>query len=135
MIPAQVDQITVDWLNEHLDDDIGTIVEVAIEHIGEGVGILGEVARLTLTYADQHSGPATLIAKCQSIHPENVVISQLMGFYEREVNFYSQVAAKLTVRTPHCYIAEMADGGTPFVLVIEAIEGGSMIDQVVGATL
>ena len=39
MIPAQVDEISVNWLNNHLGNDVGTVGDVAIEHIGEGVGI------------------------------------------------------------------------------------------------
>lgn len=135
MIPAQVDDITVEWLNERIGASVGLITDVSIQHIGEGVGILGEVARLQLTYADASNGPPTLIAKCQSAHPENVAISQMMGFYEREINFYNDLAADLDIRTPRCHLAEMAEGGAPFVLLLEEIEEAQMIDQVVGATL
>ncbi|MFK8023065.1 MAG: phosphotransferase [Ilumatobacter sp.] len=135
MIPHQVDDITVDWLNDRIGDRVGTIVDATVDHIGEGVGILGEVARLTLTYAEHDSGPSTLIAKCQSVHPENVAVSQMMGFYEREINFYNDLAGDLGIRTPHLYVADMEDGGAPFVLLLEEIEGATMIDQVVGASL
>ncbi len=138
-IPTQVDAITVEWLNQRLGaaataHEFGEIVDVSIDHIGEGVGILGEVARLTLTYAPDARGPRTLIAKCQSVHPENVAVSQMMGFYEREINFYNDLAADLAVRTPRCHVADMAAGGAPFVLLLEEVAGATMIDQVVGAT-
>jgi len=139
-IPTQVTDITADWLDRRIGsggdpgNGVGAIVAVSTEHIGEGVGILGEVARMTVTYATGESGPHTFIAKCQSIHPENVMVSQMMGFYEREINFYNDLAADLDIRTPRCYAADMADGGAPFVLVLEAIEDARLIDQVVGAT-
>lgn len=71
MTPAQVDQITVEWLNEQLR----------------------EAARLTLTYANHQSAPATLIAKCQSIHPENIARYCLLH------QAWAQVAVPDTVPT------------------------------------
>ena len=40
--------------------DVGRISSVRAEHMGEGVGILGEVARLHLTYEPGSTGPATM---------------------------------------------------------------------------
>jgi len=136
-IPEHVDDISVDWLNLRLADNahIGTIVDCRTEIMGEGVGILGEIARLHLSYADGTSGPPTLVAKCQSLYVENIMLCQMMGFYEREVNFYNQVASTLDLRTPTCHLAAMAEGGAPFVLLMEEIEGARMIDQLEGATL
>jgi len=134
LIPAQIADISVDWLNERLGDTVGTITDASIANIGEGVGILGEVGRITLTYADGETGPATMIAKCQSIHAENVMLSQMMGFYVREVSFYQQLASTVDLRVPQCFIADIADEGVPFVLILEDITGTRMIDQVEGAT-
>lgn len=137
MIPLQTSEITAPWLNEVLagKPGVGTVASVRIEPMGEGVGILGELSRLHLSYADGQSGPATLVAKCQSKFPENVFISSLMGFYTREVNFYNQLSSKTDFRVPFCYHAEAAEGGAPFVLLIEEITGARMIDQITGATL
>ena len=134
MIPHQTTDITADWLNERLGDQFGQIAAVQCEHIGEGVGILGEVARLHLDYADGQSGPATVIAKCQSLFPENVGLSQMMGFYEREVNFYSQLSDQLVMRVPESFVAEVAPEGAPFVLVMEEVTGARMVDQLDGAS-
>ena len=41
MIPPQVGDITVGWLNDKLGEAFGTITEVRSDPIGEGVGILG----------------------------------------------------------------------------------------------
>lgn len=135
MIPTQAADITVDWLNEQLaESDVGEIVAVSAEEIGVGVGILGEVTRLTLSYADGQTGPATMIAKCQSVHAENVMVCQMMGFYEREVSFYREIGGSLPIRVPTAYVADMADGGAPFVLLLEEIVGVRMIDQIEGAS-
>lgn len=137
MIPVQTTDISVDWLNQVLADrgDVGVIRSVRAESMGEGVGILGELSRLHLTYADGQSGPPTMVAKCQSKFPENVFISELMGFYTREVNFYRQLSTTLNLRVPHCYFADAAPSGAPFVLLLEEVTGARMIDQVAGATL
>jgi len=134
MIPAQATDITAEWLNERLGDNFGEIAAVRCEHIGEGVGILGEVARLHLDYGSGHTGPATVIAKCQSLFPENVMISQMMGFYEREVNFYNELADQLSMRVPSCHVAEIAPEGAPFVLVMEEITDAHAADQLDGAS-
>lgn len=99
-MPKQVDEITVDWLNEVLDDEFGSIESIDITRFAEGVGILGELARLTLTYAPGETGPATLVAKCQSPSTENQHLSEMMGFYLREVNFYQHVANRVDIRVP-----------------------------------
>ena len=136
-IPLQSTDITAGWLNEVLAgrDDVGTIATVRVENLGEGVGILGEVARIHLTYAPGNSGPATMVAKCQSLFPANVFVSQIMGFYVREVNFYNDLAPSLSLRVPRSFHAEADPSGAPFIILMEEITGARMIDQIVGATL
>ncbi|WP_419842698.1 phosphotransferase [Candidatus Poriferisodalis sp.] len=136
MIPEHTSDITVDWLNERLADvpGIGTVVGLEREPLGVGVGILGELSRLKLSYAAGHDGPSTLIAKCQSAFEENIAFAQAMGFYVREINFYNQIAPDIALRVPHCYAADMAPGGIPFVLLLEEIVGARMIDQLAGAS-
>jgi aminoglycoside phosphotransferase (APT) family kinase protein len=134
-IPASAADITADWLNEVLDDGAGDVIDVKIENLGAGLGLLGEVTRLHLSYRDANtSGPATLIAKTQSPSPESAFVAQAMGFYDREVNFYRSLADSIDVRTPRCYHADISAEGTPFVLLLEEIAGARMIDQIVGAT-
>ena len=139
-IPERAADITPAWLADVLGDALEPVADVRTEPLGEGVGILAEVSRLRLRYvggddADPARRPATLIAKCPSPHPENVALAQAMGFYEREVNFYRQLASRLVVGVPRCVHADMVDGGVPFVLLLEEITGARTIDQVEGASL
>ena len=55
--------------------------------------------------------------------------------YEREARFYQELASTVAIRVPHCYHADAAPGGAPFVLLLEEVTGARMIDQVAGATL
>ena len=134
-IPAQVADITTDWLNEVLaGSPVGRLESFTAERLGEGVGILGELARITLQYAPGESGPATLIAKCQSPAPENQFLAMAMGFYVREVNFYREVATSLDIRVPQPYFVDAGPDGLPFVLLIEEIVGSRCPDQNEGIT-
>ncbi|MEY2468092.1 MAG: hypothetical protein QOF21_790 [Actinomycetota bacterium] len=130
-IPSSSTDITAEWLNEVLE--FGEVTEVAVENLGAGLGLLGEVVRLRLDYA-RDPGPATLIAKLQSPAPENRFIGQIMGFYAREVNFYRYLADRMDVRVPQCFHAEVAADGVPFVILLEEITGARTLDQIVGAT-
>jgi hypothetical protein len=134
-IPVQVADITLDWLNEVLAGKAGRIASFTEERFGEGVGILGELARLRLTYAAGESGPTTLIAKCQSPAPENIFLAQLMGFYLREVSFYREVADQVSVRVPKAYHVDSGADGVPFVLLLEAIEDAYCPNQIEGISV
>lgn len=134
-IPEQIADISLDWLNEVLAPATGPVESFRVERLGEGVGILGELARLHLTYSTDASGPASMIAKCQSPAPENRFLGEVMGFYLREVNFYKEVAGSLNVRVPHPYHADSSPNGLPFVLLIEDIVGARCPDQIDGITI
>jgi hypothetical protein len=133
-IPHQVAEIDVRWLNEVLGGSIGAVAALELERLGEGVGILGELGRLRLTYEPGQRGPSSLIAKCQSPAPENQFLAQMMGFYQREVNFYQHEAAHVGIRVPHPYHAAIDPSGTPFVLLVEDIAGARCPDQITGIT-
>ncbi|MFN3258473.1 MAG: phosphotransferase [Ilumatobacter sp.] len=137
-IPTQIADITVDWLNEVLGGPtagFGMISSFEAARFGEGVGILGELARLHLTYGDGETGPATIVAKCQSPSPENQFLSQMMGFYLRETNFYRHVAGDVDIRVPRPHYVDAAPDGLPFVLLIEDIQGAVTPDQIAGLSV
>lgn len=131
-IPSQIADIDVAWLNQVLGDEFGAITAVRVERFGEGVGILGELARFHLDYAPGASGPATLVAKCASPSEENQFLAIAMGFYVREVSFYEKLATGLDIRVPDAYHAAVSESGVPFVLLIEDIAGATTPDQIDG---
>lgn len=134
-IPPQVDAISVDWLNEVLGDEFGTIADIDVAHFGEGVGILGELARLSLTYAPGASGPATIVAKCASPAVENQFLAIAMGFYLREINFYREIADGVDIRVPRPYHAAASDTGVPFVLLVEDVRDAATPNQLDGLSV
>ena len=133
MIPSTVNEITTEWLNQVLPEEFGKVADFTWSDLGQGVGILGEVSRLCLSYAPNQTGPKTIIAKCQSPAEENISLCQTMGYYVREVNFYEQGRENFPVRAPNCYFSEIEAEGIPFALLIEEIPEITVMDQIIGA--
>ena len=135
MIPSTVTEVSTDWLNEVLPDEFGKITEFTWSDLGKGVGILGVVSRINLTYRLGETGPETLIAKFQSHAKENVLLCQTMGYYQREVNFYKDVGETFPVSKPKYYFADIDETGTPFTLLVEEIKDAILLDQILGASI
>lgn len=111
-IPACSAAIDPEWLNRVLPASVcdgGTVTAVHAEVIGEGVGLMGEVARLTLTY--EGAGPdavTTMISKVPTMHDSFRMIGNAFGFYRKEHGFYRDAAHRVTMRIPQAY-ANLAD--------------------------
>ena len=130
--PDSISGITPAWLSEVVGAPVRSIEAVTI---GEGVGILGELARLTLDYEDGASGPATVVAKIQSPYAENRAVAMHFRFYEREVSFYRELAADVGIGVPRCYFAEIDIDRAAFTLILEDLGDGRFGDQVAGLDL
>ncbi|MGH8997382.1 MAG: hypothetical protein ACRDYB_15355, partial [Acidimicrobiales bacterium] len=108
-IPSRTEDTTVEFLTEALRSGgvIGgdtSVAEIEHEQIGVGVGIVGQLARLSLRYAGEAPGaPGNVVLKIPSEFPENRAIGNYFHFYEREGRFYREIGEKLTMRTPRCY--------------------------------
>ena len=86
-IPATMDEVTPEWLTAALRQGgcLGQAAVIAAPRvqIGQGVGILGELARITLQYDRSEPGaPRTLIAKIPTADPGGRGIAEMLGFYE-----------------------------------------------------
>jgi hypothetical protein len=115
-----------------LDGD-SEVAEVEHVRIGEGVGLMCNLARLTLRYkGPAHGAPSSVILKVPSNLPENRGVGDHFGFYEREGRFYAEVSESLPVRTPHCYYNHIDVEANEFALVLEDFGGRTMVSQVAG---
>lgn len=122
--PRICSDITPGWLNDTLGDDLlqgAAVSGVGIEIIGEGVGFLGEVARLSLTYDRATDAPTSVIAKLPTNMEGPRFMADLLGFYEKEHQFYADVAPDLRVRVPRCYINIKDEAAEPaaYLLLLE----------------
>ncbi len=135
VIPTTPGQITVEWLSSALHDagalaDATVIERVTVEAIGDLGGVNGETYRVRIAYA-QGDGPASLVAKFPADRQGPRRTAAFQRWYEREVSFYTTLAAGSGVRTPRCYAASIADGGD-YVLLLEDLDAWRQGDQIAG---
>lgn len=137
-LPAGPKELTAGWLSAALreTDTIGEGVSVEsfeTETIAEGVGLLGQLSRVTLRYRNARGDePATLIAKFPAVMQENRDIANALRFYDREVRFYEHIADEVELRTPKRYFSHFdAENGT-FVLLIEDMHPRRVGNQIEG---
>lgn len=129
-IPSCVDELTPGFLGDILGSDVQSI---DLEPIGLEAGILGELARVHLTYGPQAAGPQSVVVKLPTSAAQNRAVGMAFKFYEREVRFYQELAADSGVAVPHCFFSHSAPEREEFVLVLEDLSGYRQVEQSDGA--
>ncbi len=102
------------------------------EPIGVGVGILGLLWRISLTYGPRAAGPSTAVLKLPHTGAESRRIADSFRFYEREVRFYEQGASRSPIRTAARYASAYDESNGDFLLLMEDVGGRRVYDQVEG---
>ncbi len=139
-IPASLADITPEWLTGALREGgalkSGRVVAFDREPIAAGVGLLGELQRLSLSYEGANAdAPATLIAKAPTQDPGGRGLAMMLGFYEVEERFYRELAAGAPVCTPRCYYGAGDPETVRFVLLLEDLGTLRLGDQLAGMTV
>ena len=138
-IPSTLDEVTADWLTAALRAS-GVLREARVSavdqvRVGAGVGILGELARATLTYDREEPGaPRTLIAKIPTSDLGGRGIAHMLGYYEREIRYYRDLSADNVAASPRCYYSDMDPANVRFVLLLEDLASLPIGDQVAGCS-
>lgn len=140
-LPTTPEEMTPEWLTGTLRSTgaLGPgarVKSVSSSLLGEGLGFIGLVARLSLSYEGDAAGmPASMVAKVPSPDPGSRQVGNLYGLYESEVRFYNEFAGASGPDVPKCYFAAYdRDAGQSLVL-IEDLDGlGRFGDQVTGST-
>jgi hypothetical protein len=134
-LPTTTASVTAEWLTNALRsggtiDAQTTVATVEAKNMGAGIGFMGEVGRLEVTYAGG-PGPKDIICKIPTQDP---MIRGMLGparVFEREARFYSEVAPQLSV-VPQAY-AVMAEYETDdYVLLMQDLGHLREGDQSVG---
>jgi hypothetical protein len=139
-LPAGPRELAPDWLTSALRET-GTISDASVtgldyEIIGEGVGVLGQLARFRVQYnKPEPEAPATLIGKFPAAVQENRDLANLFRFYEREVRFYEEIADEVELRTPRRYYSRFDPETNDYVLLIEDMHPARCGDQVAGCRI
>ena len=108
--PFHPGALTAAWLTDCLRAsgavDQAAVVSLGCVPVDPGNGVTSVVVRVSLTYdLEEPQAPITLVAKFSDPDPEFRAMVHSMGFYEREVMFYSEFAADTPVAVPRCYFA------------------------------
>jgi aminoglycoside phosphotransferase family enzyme len=140
-IPASLDDITPEWLTDALRSGgairNARVVSFDAELLSEGVGFIGQVARIGPHYDVAEAGaPASIIAKMPTLDEGGRAIAALYGLYERELNFYRELAADVPVRTPRCYFSDGDAAAVRYILLLEDLSAfGHLGDQLRACTI
>jgi hypothetical protein len=117
--------------------DGATVTNCNISYLGEGIGMLGDLARVRVEYSTVGAGPASLIVKMPTTHEANRDRGLAFAFYEREARLYGLFAETGRLgglRIPQCYAAPMDIAAARFALLLEDLDasGFTPADQVAG---
>lgn len=144
-LPESPDGLTAGWLTSALQhsgfvaEDI-EVTGVQQEAVGDGVGMMSELARLNLTWsqaAGDRAGlrelPRSLIAKFPSRNANNREIAMSYNLYEREVRYFAELEPRTSACSPAtCFTAIDGDN---FLILMEDMADYRVGDQVAGANL
>jgi aminoglycoside/choline kinase family phosphotransferase len=121
-MPSAQLELSPEWFADALEAPVtaANVESLAIS------GATTDLARVWLSYAEESSGPASVIAKVTGRDEVRAAMDAAMGLFAREARFYSELAAAVPVRTPRCYHAQ--DG----VLLLEDLGALRMGDQIEG---
>jgi aminoglycoside/choline kinase family phosphotransferase len=125
-IPADVTEITAEWLDEALSGlpALEGATVAGVTEIGTGFGLAGSAARIELRSTGSHPSAAVLkLARRQS--------------GAAELAFYRDVAPQMPCRVPHCYGGwiDADPDADRAVLVLEALPVRRQGDVLTGATV
>ena len=140
MLPAGIQEITIDWLNSalHANDFLkqGTnIVSAKIHPMGVGEGFQSDMARITVEYnRGGASLPLTMIAKLPTTYEAANYAAMLFNTYEREIRFYKELAYRSPIRTPKLICGSFDAEAKRYVLILQDCANYAQIDQLKGLT-
>ena len=105
--------------------------------IGEGVGIMGLLYRVKLSYNESSAKevPQSVVIKVPSPHEQTRHIARAFMFYGKEIGFYRDAAKDTPLETPRCYAAHHDPESDDFVLVLEDLDGMEVISQLDGCPI
>ncbi|MYJ73334.1 MAG: phosphotransferase [Rhodospirillaceae bacterium] len=138
-LPDSAEAITVDWMQQAFAaggaPDLPALRGMAIENIGAGVGLLGEILRCRLSWdGEDPSAPASVIVKLPSSDSKVLRMSRRLRLYKREYDYYRHLGPQTPIRSPALLYGDLDTRSHRFVLVLEDLGPMETGDQLAGAT-
>jgi hypothetical protein len=119
-------EVTSKWLTavlraaEVLPGSGARVKTLETQPVDEDRQVTGQIVRVNLTYDPaETNGPRSLVAKFSSPEPQTRALFHSMGFYEREVRFYQQIAPRVQLRTPRCFYSALETTSGRSLLILE----------------
>lgn len=132
-VPPSIGDDLPRWLRAVLDEH-GDLAGADIVPIGVGEGFVGQLARCQLHWSDARPrAPTSVIVKLPSADVGGRTIGRMMGLYERESRFYAELASRVPVRVPNCFVNVAEPETDSWALVLEDLAPLVPGDQVAGA--
>lgn len=132
-IPRDLEEITPDWLNDHVfpEHDGNKVVDLTYKSIGDERGFLSQTVRVEAVRHEAVSHlPDAFVVKIRPTTEESRQAEASLNGFAREVRFYNDVADRTTARLTKVFFADVADDGAALVMEdLSHFKGG---DQVVG---
>jgi hypothetical protein len=137
--PHRPEALTAGWLTDCLQASGATrrarVVAFECGPLDPHQGMTGVLVRLHLHYDEaEPQAPRSLVAKFAQPDPEFRAMVHEMGFFEREVQFYRELAADVPVPTPRCYFAGVDPEEGWCLLLLEDLAPARNGSWVLGST-
>ena len=121
---------------EYLSNALGVAVTaVTSEPVGVGVGLIGQLHRLTLTYAVGDTGPNAVVVKLPGATEESRFVAMVLQMYEKECGFYRELASGSGVASPSAHHVRFDPETHDFVLMLDDLGHHRQADQIAGLDL
>ncbi|MGI8551127.1 MAG: hypothetical protein ACR2PL_10155 [Dehalococcoidia bacterium] len=137
--PLAPSELTAEWLTRVLREggrlSTARVTSFATRVVGEGVGFVGQLARIRLQYdRPEAAAPSSLVGKFPSPNEGARQTAAIFGVYAREVGFYQDLGDTVVMGTPRCYYAAITLDRSGFLLLLEDLDNGRFGDQVTGCS-
>jgi hypothetical protein len=119
--------LTASWLSGALETKV-----TAVRTEPVGTGQVSDSLRLHLTYADETSLPATMVAKVPAADPSSRAAARAIRTYEVEASFYSELARGLDAGIPTCYFSAYAAEEDEYTVLLADLAPARPGDQLAG---
>lgn len=127
--PSSIDELDTATLTKAL----GTAVEgFRATRIGADRGMLGEIFVLDLDYGVNATGPSRVVAKFAALREGSLASARRGGTHERELRCYGELLVDTPVNAPAMYSAWYDAATAHFLLLQEAVDADTDVDQIVG---
>jgi Phosphotransferase enzyme family len=134
MYPRSPADLTAASVCTALGLDHASVGSLETETIGQGVGVLCQLARIKLSYRTDARGPKSLVAKFPAAIEQTRGLARQFKFYERETRFYLHLAKEASLPSPLCLHAAHDILTDDFVLLLEDLGDRRLGDQLRGCS-